>query len=313
MSTNITNTKMESAFIICPLGDQFSITRRNSDGLNAAVLKPILSEFFKTVHAPLDLARPGSITSQVINLLTSVDLVVANLTELNPNVMYELAVRHAANKPVILLAEIGTKLPFDLLTERSLFYSNDMAGVEDLKNGLRNAIQYTLESSDQDNPIYRALNQKLINEMTTGDDTSSMILRKLVELEKITSNLVNNNNLMNAPLFPERSIEDIVLTSKLKQQFGFLNQYKNFFNEERILTLSLIKDGKISMEEKNKFIETLLDSQWKFVSEVETKNKGKNEMIIKVQVKSHELSEFEKFLEQFGYKVFVKFPGLYNS
>jgi hypothetical protein len=60
------------------------------------------------MFANLDIASPGSITDYIINQLIDADLMVANLTGPNPNVLYELAVRHAANKPIVTLAEHNT-------------------------------------------------------------------------------------------------------------------------------------------------------------------------------------------------------------
>ena len=48
--------------------------------------------------------------------ILNADLVVADFTDLNPNALYELGIRHSTLKPVIHIAKAGTALPFD--TER---------------------------------------------------------------------------------------------------------------------------------------------------------------------------------------------------
>ena len=58
------------------------------------------------------------------------ELVIADLSILNPNVFYELAIRQATNLPVLLLAHKETKIPFDVRQERVVFYSLDLDDVE---------------------------------------------------------------------------------------------------------------------------------------------------------------------------------------
>jgi hypothetical protein len=60
--------------------------------------------------------RQGSdlIQSTIINDLIEADLVIADLTEHNPNVMFELGVRMTEDKPVVLIKALGTGPLFDV-------------------------------------------------------------------------------------------------------------------------------------------------------------------------------------------------------
>ena len=136
------------------------------------------------VIAPHEIDNPGSITAQVIKHLLNADLVIANLSELNPNVMYELAVRHAKRLPVVTVVQNGTILPFDIATERTIFFENDMSGVLELHSKLQKAVNEAMIEAEPDNPIYRVIKSQLIQEVASAknDDVQSYILNRLEEM-----------------------------------------------------------------------------------------------------------------------------------
>jgi hypothetical protein len=105
------------------------------------------------------LPTPGVITHQVVELLRDADLVVADLTDGNPNVFYELAARHAFQKPVVHVIQDGGEIPFDLLTTRTVFY--DLRDLDKVEATLAEVRAYTesalQQGANQDNPLVAAL------------------------------------------------------------------------------------------------------------------------------------------------------------
>jgi hypothetical protein len=84
-------------------------------------LKPIIEENgFYEVHRSKALS--GDILDQIIRSLVASQLVVADLTDANPNVYWELGVRQSFKNGTITIAEYGTSLPFDLGGKGTLFY-----------------------------------------------------------------------------------------------------------------------------------------------------------------------------------------------
>ena len=184
-------------FIVTPIGNADSQTRRKAQGILDSVLKPVLYEKGYQVHVAHEISSLGSITKQVIEHLLKDDLVITNLTELNPNVMYELAVRHAVRKPVVTIAEEGTTLPFDISDERSIFYRNDMAGAFELVPKLKIAIDEAMKEKVSDNPIYRVAENILIKESSEIPSIEKVLMRRLDGIETIVSDLAKRTNIDN--------------------------------------------------------------------------------------------------------------------
>lgn len=186
-------TKLKTCFVITPIGDENSSIRRHIDGVINAAIRPALKSKYK-INVAHEFTTTGSINKQVIVEIYDSDLVIANLTDLNPNVMYELAIRHALKKPVIMIMEKGdNKLPFDVANERTIFYKNDFQGVLDLKKEIERTEENMESIKNLSNPIYDALyeytnDKSLINlaEKEGLEDVNVLksILNKISNLEK---------------------------------------------------------------------------------------------------------------------------------
>jgi hypothetical protein len=88
------------------------------------------------------IAHPGRITEQIRDALTVADLVIADISDLNPNVIYELGYADAGQTPLLLLSQDPAASPFDLKDIRQIKYSLDALHlveqplIEQLQNAL---------------------------------------------------------------------------------------------------------------------------------------------------------------------------------
>jgi hypothetical protein len=173
--------EVRRCFIVTPIGEEGSTTRRQANGLIDDILTPVLNKRGFHLSVAHRLNELGSITHQIIRHVLEDRLVIADLTGLNPNVMYELAVRHAAALPAIVIAEEGTKLPFDIITERTVFYTNDIPGSAELTRRLGEIVDSTEESGVPDNPVYRVAKASVMKSIA-ADDTQQYILERLDQI-----------------------------------------------------------------------------------------------------------------------------------
>jgi hypothetical protein len=107
-------TSKLTAFVIMPFVERDS---KHPSGFFAEVLRSIITPAAKSSQFIVKTAnRQGSdlIQSTIINDLIDADLVIADLTEHNPNVMFELGMRMAEDKPVVLIKANGTGPLFDV-------------------------------------------------------------------------------------------------------------------------------------------------------------------------------------------------------
>src|SRR5206468_1968383 len=102
------------AFVIMPFTEK---TEKYPAGFFEEVLKNVITPAAVEAGFRVETAkREGSdvIHSTIVNDLLEADLVVADLTDHNPNVLFELGLRMASEKPVTLIRAKGTAAIFDV-------------------------------------------------------------------------------------------------------------------------------------------------------------------------------------------------------
>ncbi len=123
-----------TCFVIGPIGSEHadidSLARKTweeSLRVMEEIIEPACANHGLTPVRADNLARAGEITGQIFRRLRDDDVVIADLTDANPNVMYELGLRHTRDKLTIQIGEYG-RLPFDVSTIRTIQFSQSPVG-----------------------------------------------------------------------------------------------------------------------------------------------------------------------------------------
>lgn len=171
-------------FVISPIGEEGSRTRERSDKVLRHIVRKALPESeFRVLRADED-DSADSITPIVIRRIFESQLCVADLSEQNPNVFYELAVAHGYHRPVVHLCQKGDHIPFDLQDQRTIFYDiSDPDSIEDAVTRLGTQARGALVNPDaQHNPMSGAERFYSLNPGGHAAEASAPLIEALEEL-----------------------------------------------------------------------------------------------------------------------------------
>ncbi len=123
----------------------------------SSYLKPLIEEV-NGLEAFRSEPLRGNIASQIITDLTHSDIVLADLTDHNPNVLWELGVRQSFKHGTITIAEVGTMIPFHFSHKGILFYNGDHLNNKDFEDRLRDSLRDCVEHPNEpDSPVLETL------------------------------------------------------------------------------------------------------------------------------------------------------------
>ena len=172
---------VRSCFVIMPIRSEGTEEHLHFLTLYEEWLRPVLIENQFQVERADQINSVGAITQDVVMRLATADLVIADLTDLNPNVFYELGVRHSLRGvgTIMILDEGRTDhIPFDLSAYRVVTFRSDLIGIGKLRRTLADFVTtfQANESERRDNPVHDWLPTLPVNAIaaTTGSEAGRL-------------------------------------------------------------------------------------------------------------------------------------------
>ena len=125
-------------FVISPIGKKGTEEYKKFKDALDFIIKPTVenSDYKLKVLRADDIKKPGSLIKDILENIYSSFIVIADLTGQNPNVFYELGVRHSLSPRTILIAQSIEDIPSDLRDYRTIIYEMSLKCPAKFKNEL---------------------------------------------------------------------------------------------------------------------------------------------------------------------------------
>lgn len=177
-------------FLISPIGKEGSDVRTNADEVMKYIIEPACAAFnYKVIRAD-KMSNTGLITKAIIEQIISANLVIADLTDNNPNVFYELAIRHSYRKPAIQIIKGEVNIPFDIANMRTISYETSLSGAESAIKEIE-AMMSSIENGEiVHNPVSEVSTLMSLSQNSSAEN-AEILSKLLLEVQQIPESLNN--------------------------------------------------------------------------------------------------------------------------
>lgn len=212
-------------FAICPIGPEGSEIREWADLTIDYIISPVVKEFGYLPMRADFIQKSGMITNQIVDFLVDSPLVIADLSNYNPNVIYELAIRHMVQKPCIEMIKAGQTIPFDISGMRTVQFNLDLKSAEMAKETLKGHIK-SIENGEfrPSNPISLARTSAALEKYaerdtnTENESIPKLLFESINEMRSMIYEMKNEMSIIkNANTNKNRSLKNYVGSNDLNK------------------------------------------------------------------------------------------------
>jgi len=150
--------KQKTCFVIMPFGERTDKDENiiPFDDVYQFIIREVVEERLglKCIRCD-EITTAGWIHKDMIEHIILDDVVIVDITTLNPNVFYEFGIRHALKPSVtVLIRKKDTNIPFNIKGLRMIDYDLNIKSATKAKNDIERFIRSGLEQQKSDSIVY---------------------------------------------------------------------------------------------------------------------------------------------------------------
>lgn len=183
--------KIEKCFVMMPISDQGDYPEGHFQKIYEQIFKPAIEKSGYKPYRVDENVISDRIIDKIFEAIQECPMALCDLSNRNPNVLYELGLRQAYDKPVVLVQDEKTDKIFDVSGISTVFYKSDrlFENVLEARERITNAINETKEGKR--NSIVRIVKSKsadydsvIVSEDDKTQIMLSEIMQKLVDINE---------------------------------------------------------------------------------------------------------------------------------
>lgn len=245
----------KECFAIMPIGDVDGYPQGHFKHVYENIIIPACAlAGYQAIRAD-DVKASNLIHLDILRKLIDAPVTVCDLSTRNPNVLFELGIRQAFDKPVVLIQEKGTPRIFDIAPMRYLEYSKEMRYHEVLKSQqeLGEAIEATVAAGSDSgnvNSIVKLLaldSPARIPELNDGKEALALELlqAEMRELRSIVESSLQDNR-----RYPRRDSLAAIEYERISNVLDKLSSNRRISTEEKLHQLhQLMQDAELNLQQ----------------------------------------------------------------
>ncbi|MGF1706986.1 hypothetical protein [Enterovibrio baiacu] len=185
---NETESKADgkTCFVVMPIADHDSYEKGHFKRVYDHVIAPACKAAgYKPVRAD-DVVKSNHIVVDILKNLVNSEMVVCDISSRNPNVLYELGLRHAFNLPTVLIKDFKTTDIFDISSIRYTSYNEDLR-IDNVEKSIKSITKAIIDTASNDDDVNSIVQLLGVTKATTPDKIEldqgqSVILAQLERL-----------------------------------------------------------------------------------------------------------------------------------
>ncbi|NSD67996.1 hypothetical protein [Dorea longicatena] len=272
MSEENTNNEKEKCFVIMPISDQGDYPKGHFQKVYEQIFVPAIEEAGYDAFRVDEDNMCTQIVEKIFKAIQECPMALCDLSNRNPNVLYELGIRQAYDKPVVLVQDDKTERIFDISGINTISYNSSRLYEEvlDARGKITEAILTMKEGRHTSIiKVLKAQAASADSEDIPRDDRIEILLSGLI---KDVNDLKNQNrplakaNIYNEyPYYSLRSSKDIQTDedNELRISFHIINLKNNISNKQIEAAINVVSERynvKINYNTSNEVMKVYIKS-----------------------------------------------------